>query len=137
MVWAAGLSIAVGLVLLVRRLRRWRQAAPVAKPQPALAFYFRFLKLLARRCDWEPGAAQTALEFARTTARRLCQSPATAPFAHVPLIVAELFYHARYSGRPLTEDQVQTIETQLAVLEQILRDWDPTAATVANEPAPT
>lgn len=133
--WAAALSIAVGLVLLVRRLRRWRQAPPSARPQPELAFYFRFLKLLARRCDWEPGAAQTALEFARTIAERLCKNPATAPLAHVPLVVVQLFYHARYSGRPLTEEQVQTIETQLAALDQILREWDRDLGTVANEPA--
>jgi hypothetical protein len=132
--WAATITIALALFLLVRRLRGWWQAPPKPAPKPEVAFYARFLKLLARRCDWEPGAAQTAQEFADTIARRLQEDPATAPLADLPPAIAALFYRARYSGRPLTETEIQTVELQLAELDKVLREWDPVPATVANEP---
>jgi hypothetical protein len=132
--WAALVSILLGLFLLGHRLRRWWRKPLQAPPKPEIAFYFRFLKLLARRCDWEPGAAQTAQEFAGTIARRLQEDPATAPLADVPPAIAALFYRARYSGRPLTETEIQTIELQLAELDKVLRKWDPVPATVANQP---
>jgi hypothetical protein len=132
--WATTITIALALILLARRLRRWWQRPPKAAPKPEVAFYFRFLKLLARRCDWEPGAAQTAQEFADTIARRLQEDPATAPLADLPPAIATLFYRARYSGRPLTETEIQTVESQLAELDKVLREWDPLPVTVANEP---
>jgi hypothetical protein len=118
-----GLVLAVLLPVIIWLTRRARRGRPLAgKPvrAPAVRFYARLLRLLARHCDLRPTLAQTAREFTEAAARRLALIPAAASLADVPGEAATLFYRVRFGGEPLNSDESQAIDHRLDQLAAAL-----------------
>jgi transglutaminase-like putative cysteine protease len=122
--------VALGAYLLVRR-RRHRAAALPGK-SPTIAFYARFLDLLARHARLRPAPGQTPREFGTAASRLLSSWEATAALSDLPSLVAALFYRVRFGGKPLAEEERSTIDHRLDDLARALANPRRVAASHAG-----
>jgi hypothetical protein len=122
--------VALGAYLLVGRRRR--RAAAIPGPSPTIAFYARFLDLLARHARLRPAPGQTPLEFGTTASRLLRNWEATVALSDLPSLVAALFYRVRFGGKPLAEDERSTINKRLDDLALALANPRRVAASHAG-----
>jgi hypothetical protein len=72
--------------------------------------------LLARHAQLRPQPAQTPREFADAARRFLESAETTAPLAEIPGRIAALLYQVRYGQRPLSEEEIRTVEASLQQL---------------------
>jgi hypothetical protein len=113
------LSAAVGACLSGRWLlrRRARRAEPV---DPATALYRRLLDLFARHLGARPQVGQTPREFAAVAAARLESLPGARDLAGLPAHAADVYYRARYGGRPPEAGERRALADRLDRLETAL-----------------
>lgn len=106
---------------LVRRASapRWFSFRPRLKRHQRVEFYERLERLLARH-GFRRAARQTQLEFARAVAAALVDSAAGAAHAGLPRRITEAYYRVRFGRHTLDRREVDSIEQQLATLEQAL-----------------
>ncbi|MBY0526108.1 MAG: DUF3488 and transglutaminase-like domain-containing protein [Gemmataceae bacterium] len=111
-----GLTIAAGAVVwwLARRPRS-AETWPRLSFAGDLAFYGRFLGVLAQRYPLRPDAAQTPREFAERVGLHLCGK---GDLADIPREVTALYYQVRYAHRRLDPVERTTIERKINRLEQ-------------------
>jgi protein-glutamine gamma-glutamyltransferase len=124
------LVVALGAYLLIRRGRR--RAIVTPDSSPAVAFYARFLELLARHAQLRPAPGQTPREFGNAASSVLSSLLATAALCEVPVLVATLYYRVRYGGRPLEEEERSAINRQLDELAVALAEPHRVAAAAAG-----
>jgi transglutaminase-like putative cysteine protease len=122
LLWKLGLIALVGcaafaVARIQRRLRDPRNGVGVNNDtgicRSDAAIYPRLVRILARSISLCPRLAQTPREYGAEAQALLLRRPSWAALAELPKRVIELFYRARFGGRPLNEGERQEIKAEL------------------------
>ena len=131
--WFSGEGGAVAIVLLLalagtvwlvkkllRRWKGWTRARDLAHRQAiTVEFYARLMQLL-HRCGLADIQTLTPREFAHRAEERFQSKLQLAGLTGTTLGLVEAFYAVRFGDRPLTTDQLHSVDQQLHQLEQTL-----------------
>jgi transglutaminase-like putative cysteine protease len=98
-------------------VRHWRHRRTTAA-RPELAFWDRWLAVVARRCRCKPQLAQTPREFAEELAGQLQRMMVQG--SDFPRRLAGLYYRVRYAGTPLSAEEMQQIDAEITAFDRML-----------------
>jgi hypothetical protein len=101
---------------LIRRIRILVLRLFVSEDRIRVAFYERFLSILAKR-GLTKRPSQTALEFAADVESQLVNRLSPAELAQLPRDIATTFYRVRYGSQTLTVEELTSMSASLDQLK--------------------
>lgn len=117
---AVTLAIVLPLAIGGFSIHRYRRQRRRPGHTPETLFYGHWLRIVARRCSWQPREDQTPQEFAATVADRLAGDDATVDWAGLARAIAGLYYRVRFGGQPLTAAESSDVATRLQAFDRAL-----------------
>ena len=115
-----GVVVVFSAGLFLRGLLRRRLTSDVRHSDSA-AYYQRLMHILDRYASLRPSLGQTPREYGETARTFLQAHPGLAALAELPIRVIDLFYRVRFGGQPLSEEESQTLDTELDRFAEALR----------------
>jgi transglutaminase-like putative cysteine protease len=115
------LGTAIAAWLLLRRLRYHRRTVSIHGNGPDTALYPRLIRILGRYASLRPHLGQTPHEYGEAARACLNARPTLTVLAGWPMRVIDLFYRARFGGRPLREDERQTLDREFEHFSEAMR----------------
>jgi len=101
---------------LIRKIRILALRLFVSEDRIRVAFYERFLSILAKH-GLTKRPSQTALEFAADVEHQLVNRLSTADLAQLPRDIATSFYRVRYGSQTLTVEELTSLSASLDQLK--------------------